>query len=266
MLINNFINNKIAPKQVYYNNHYNTPKLSFRANLIEKNLINETRSLVNKYYEALYKDFINNNFSKNILQPKNIPEITLYNIAKSELQKMIKVPSERKLNIITGRFGSGKTTFVEDKIYKNLFYVPDSDELKPLLPGFKEKGVEFVHEASYTNNKINLFEAFKRGLNCVFQTATDPYHLDEVIKKAKQFGYDKIKLVHINVSEQNAIARCNSRATEIGRTVNPDAIKERKYIDDIVEIYKNPQKGISEIFVYDNNGPSSLLIEHSIIK
>ena len=72
----------------------------------------------------------------------------------------------------------------------------------------------------------------------------------------------KIKLIHLNVNEKTAIERCNKRASARGRSFSLKSILERKYLDKIVSTYSRPEKGISEILVFDNNGRSPILVEH----
>ncbi len=139
--------------------------------------------------------------------------------------------------------------------------MPDADDIKSILPYYNEKGAPYVHKASYIISSQNLNEALKRGINCVLQTATTFDNLDDVIRTAKNNGY-KIKLIHLNVNEKTAIERCNKRASARGRSFSLKSILERKYLDKIVSTYSRPEKGISEILVFDNNGRSPILVEH----
>ena len=89
-------------------------------------------------------------------------------------------------------------------------------------------------------------------------------NLDNMIDEAQNFGYD-IKLIHLNTTMENSIERCIKRSKARGREVDIESIKQRKYIDEIVNNYKN-NKNLSEIIIYDNNGNSPELIEHILIK
>ncbi|MCQ2740196.1 MAG: zeta toxin family protein [bacterium] len=196
-----------------------------------------------------------------ILQPENIPICTLQKIAHNELEKMQNYPAEHKLYIVTGRIGGGKTTFVEQNCFNKLFYIPDSDDIKPLLPGYKERGSSYVHKASFTINSVNLREALKKGINTVLQTATTFDNIDDIISEAKDYNYNDIILIHIDTKEDIAIERAIKRGEVTGRKVNPDIIKERTYIDRIVPEYKIPSRGVSHLIVYDNNGNTLVKVE-----
>lgn len=197
----------------------------------------------------------------NNLSLSQISKTTLKYIASSELEKMLKYPRGRMLYLVTGRPGSGKTTIVRNLQFNKEFYVPDADDIKSILPYYKEKGATYVHKASCIINSQNLDEALKRGINSVLQTATTFENLDEIIRTAKNYGY-KIKLIHLNVNEKTAIERCSIRASARGRSFSLKSILERKYLDEIVSTYSRPKKGISEIFVYENNGRAPVLVDH----
>lgn len=197
----------------------------------------------------------------NNLNLSQISNNTLKYIASSELEKMLKYPRGRMLYLITGRPGSGKTTLVRNFQFNKEFYIPDADDIKSILPYYNEKGAPYVHKASCIINSQNLDEALKRGINSVLQTATTFEYLDEIIRAAKNYGYN-IKLIHINVNEKTAIERCNKRASARGRGFSLKSILERKHLDKIVSTYSRPEKGINEIFVYDNNGKSPILVDH----
>lgn len=272
-----YINNLALKNQISYNyrpytkinnKHYPIDNTSFKAKT-NPVLLKKSKILAEKYCNILEKniscfDVINNRYI-NCLKAKDIPQNILEEIAYTELEKMSQIPVGKQLYIITGRCGSGKTTFVQNDNFKN-FYRPDADAIKPLLPEYLSKGAEYVHEASYLINKTNLLEALENGLNCVFQTTTTVENIDKFIQKAKKYGYQNIKLVHMDVTEKKAIERSHIREQKTGRKINPNTIRERKYIDEIVSIYKNPQKGISEIFLYDNNGDSPILLQQFLIQ
>jgi len=198
----------------------------------------------------------------NILQPSEISPKTLEIIAEKSLKDMEEIPADKILYIVSGRIGCGKTTFVKQKQFGEYCYIPDCDEIKPFLPGYKDRDSSYVHLASSSILAANLYEAFKKGLNVVFQTSTEERFLDTVLEKAKQCGYKKIVMFHINTSEENSIDRANKRGMATGRFIKPDVIRSQKYIDDLVSIYQNPQKGLSELIVYDNNSKDFIEVEH----
>ena len=200
-----------------------------------------------------------------ILDLSKIPDSTLKYIASNELQKMLRMSKEKIFYIITGRAGSGKSTLVRSMELNKSCYVPDADCIKPLLPYYREKGAYYVHKASCIINSANLSEAIKYGVNSVIQTTT-PDYLDGIINDAKAHGYEDIKLIHINVDEDIAIDRCVIREQARGRGFDAEAIRTKKNVDSIVSTYKNPEKGISELAVYDNNGGNPFLTEYLFMK
>lgn len=210
--------------------------------------------LVNKYLKSFSQEIVQYRAEGDILQPAEIPITTLQQVAQKELLKMGAFPAQHKLFIVTGRIGGGKTTFVQQNNLQKLFYTPDADEIKLLLPGYKERGSSYVHKASYTINMTNINEAFRRGINTIIQTATTIDNLDDIIVEARDYNYQDITLIHLDTDEETAIKRAEKRGELTGRKINPDIIKDRKYIDEIVPTYENPNRGLSELIVYDNNG------------
>jgi len=232
----------------------NAKNLSF-GNKIDAISKKQTSELFNKYL----KNFAAENMAyeaegNSILQPCKIPLETLQNIAQKELSKMQQIPIGHKLFIITGRIGGGKTTFIKQTNLHQFCYAPDADEIKLLLPGYKEFGSSYVHKASCTINATNLSEALKKGVNTIFQTATTVDYIDDVIDEARDYKYDDIILIHIDTAEDVALERAKKRGDLTGRKIDPNIIKERKYIDTFVSVYENPARGLSQFIVYNNNG------------
>lgn len=195
------------------------------------------------------------------LQPSEIPMTTLSAIAEKELEKMQKFPKNHILYIITGRIGGGKTTYIKNNNLQDSFYIPDADEIKPLLPGYKEKGATYVHRASCLINSANLTEALKRGINTIIQTSTTIENIYDIIDEARDYKYNDITMVHIDTSEETAIKRSQERGKLTGRKIDPNIIRERKYIDDIVPTFQTPLKGLSKLIVYNNNGETPIKTE-----
>ena len=200
-----------------------------------------------------------------ILQPSQIPMTLLYQVAEKEIHRMEQYAKQKILYIITGRMGSGKTTFVNDYGLFDYCYSPDADAIKPLLPEYNEKGSNFVHKASCNINFANLSEALSRGINSVLQTATTLERIDSIINEAKRYGYKNIIMIHIDTNEENAIKRTQERAAKGGRVVDPEAIRLRRYIDEIVPLYQKPEKGLSQLIVYNNDGDSPVQVKNIYI-
>lgn len=218
--------------------------------------------LVKKYlknFEAEKVFFLQG--GNNILQPFMVPVDLLYKIADASLRDMQNFPKEHKFRIVTGRIGSGKTSFVEHMHLNELFYTPDADNIKVLLPGYNTKGAEYVHLVSCAINNANVSMACKNGINTLCQTATTFGNLDNIIYEARDYNYKDIVLIHIDTAEDVAIKRAEKRGELTGRKINPEIIKARTYIDSIVSTYKTPLRGLSQLIVYDNNGNSPVKVE-----
>ena len=254
------INTFNSPGRSY---HYkrNTNNITFgqAANTISKQQI---VSLTNKYIRdfsaeaAQYKEE-----GSGILQPEQVPLQILQSIASDALAKMQNFPKNHKLYIVTGRIGGGKSAFVEQNDFHKMFYAPDADEIKLLLPGYSEYGSSYVHKVSCTINSSNISEALKRGIDTIIQTATTIDNIDDIVEEARDQKYKDIVLIHIDTNEETAIKRALLRGELTGRKIDPNEIIARKYIDMIVPAYKTPLRGLSQIVVYDNNGSAPVKVE-----
>lgn len=238
--------NQIFPEN-FCNKKYYKKNLAFKNNFFYKDLSSAT----NKYLASLNR--------------KIDIEILKY-IAKQELTTILNKPKDKILYIITGLPGSGKSTFVRNSFFEKNFYTPDADKIKSLLPEYREKGAAYVHETSYIINRINISEALERGVNCVIQTSTTPERIDKMINEASSLGYKSINLIHIDIAEDEAIKRCIKRGEARGRVIDIETIKARKYLNNIVEKYKNYNSCLNKIMVYDNNGSSFELKNTFILK
>lgn len=193
------------------------------------------------------------------LRSADISIETLETVSSIQHAQMAGVPRERKLYLITGRAGGGKSTIAKNLKLDKTTFMPDADELKPFLPGYKENGASYVHEASVALNTAAIQEAFSKGINMTIQTTGWEAYIDEIVSQAKQNGYTDIVLIHTDVTAEHSIERATSRAAQTGRTVDPAFIESRTYIDEVVTKFSDPAKGIKEIIVYDNNGKKPVL-------
>lgn len=176
-------------------------------------------------------------------------------------EKMKTTPKEKKLVIVTGRGGSGKSTIIlEQGIDKNHLLL-DADEIKPLLPGYSERGAGYVHEVSTKLNEKLLAEALQQGTNVVLPTTGWADFVESTIKEAHRLGYD-ITLIHSDIkaqtSMQRAVARfeqgeVQSSGQKIRRYIEPANVETGTYVDEVLSKFKSHPL-IKEVIVYDNNG------------
>lgn len=236
----------------FYRKNTDNTAFCHAANLSIKQ---QSKDLVNKYLKNLASEKQQFLLEGNtILQPEAVPVSVLKTIAENALNQMKKFPKNHILYIVTGRIGGGKSAFVEQNNFQELFYTPDADKIKPLLPGYNQHNASYVHKVSCVINSTNISEALKRGIDTIIQTATTIDNLDDIIDEARDHNYSNIVMIHIDTNEENAIKRAMERGELTGRKIDPKVIKERTYIDNIVPTYKSPFKGLSQLVVYNNNG------------
>ena len=162
---------------------------------------------------------------------------------------------EKRLVIITGRAGGGKSTVARTLGLEDNFYFPDADDLKAFLPGYQEFGAGYVHDLSVRLNTEFTDIAFSEGRNVVFQTTGWSDYVDTIIANARAKGYTDITLVHVDVSTEISIKRSTSRAEATGRTVDPGRIETGTYVDRIVlHCLENQADNIKAVILVDNNG------------
>ncbi len=179
------------------------------------------------------------------------------------LEKMANTPQEKKLVIVTGRGGSGKSTIVEKllKLDKDHLLL-DSDEIKKLLPGYNNgQGANYVHEASTALNNDLFNLALENGTNIVMPTTGYPDYLNKLIQQAHAKGYN-IEIIHSDIKMETSMSRAVERYVKgelqadginTHRFVDPAYIERGAYVDQVITNFKdNPF--VREIILYDNNG------------
>ena len=194
------------------------------------------------------------------LDPKSLTDEQIETILKPFVEKLINAPQERKLIIITGRAAAGKSTIVDklENLNEN-YFIPDADVIKEQLPGYKENGTGYVHNASVALNRQLVDAALEGGTNLVMQTTGWHSYVQEVITYAKNQGYD-VQLIHSNVDPDKSAIRSIKRFESTGRYVEPYLILHSDYVNDIVPTFKN-NPDLSKVTVYDNNGAAPVKVD-----
>ena len=149
----------------------------------------------------------------------------LAGVLKSEAEKLNDIKSGKRMIIISGLPGAGKSTVVKGilKNDKNLFYTPDSDDIKT---AFKEvyqngEGADLVHEASGKILKTEVVpRALEQGKNIIYQTTGNCVSIDKIIRQAKNYGYT-IDFIHIPTEKKLSLERAVLRFQTNGRFVDP---------------------------------------------
>lgn len=144
---------------------------------------------------------------------------------------------ERKLHILLGNCGAGKSR-VTDALARELgAMTPDSDHIKAKIPGYDEgMGNQAVHEDSTAAYGILLERALKNGDNIVWQgVGKTAKSVTELIAKAKEHKYEVV--VHmIDAPPEVAAQRVFKRAeappdpqTGIRQMIPPEVPLLEKY-------------------------------------
>lgn len=169
-------------------------------------------------------------------------------ILKKELQKLKDADSNKKIMIIDGLPGAGKSTIINNilKQTKEKFYVSDSDNIKKEFTEYYKDGIgaEVVHKASSYLYKNKLIPAIlKQGKNLIYQTSGSYESLDKILKDANKLGYT-IDFVNVNTDKVTCINRAKKRMETDGRFMDPCVII------DIAKKNSNAKGYMAEIISY----------------
>lgn len=170
-------------------------------------------------------------------------------VLATETKKLDLIKAEKKLIIVDGLPGAGKSTIIEKllKKDKNAYYAPDSDDIKKAFTEVYKNGAgaSLVHKASGTILKKEILpEVFKHGKNLIFQTAGSSERIHKILEIAKNNGYT-VNLIHIVTPDDISVTRAISRFEQTGRFIDP--------YDILAILNKNTKekKYTSRIFSYD---------------
>lgn len=175
---------------------------------------------------------------------------TSVDILNQELEKLEPIKAQKKLIIIDGLPGAGKSTIIT-KLLKNdsnAYFTPDSDEIKAAFKQIYQngEGAALVHTASGNILKKEILpRVFEQGKNLIFQTSGSTERIHKILEHAKSHGYS-VNLVHIETPENISIERAMNRYERTGRFIDP--------YDILAIFYKNgnEKKYTSRIFSYDS--------------
>ena len=235
-------------------------------NYFALNKIKITPYDTDKYIEIRY----NNLFSEPVKIGSAYYNKVLGEILNIEKEKLKNVKAQKRMIIIDGLPGAGKSTIIKNilKNDKNAFYTPDSDDIKAM---FKEvykngEGSNLIHEASGKILKTEILPlAFKQGKNVIYQTTGSSVSVSKIIQQAKNYGYD-IDFIHIKTPKNLSVERSIQRFEQTGRYIDPYVImsifnqnnQEKEYAAKIFSHDKN----IRNTFIYKNE--KMLLVKDGI--
>ena len=175
-------------------------------------------------------------------------------VLKTETEKIKNIKAQKRMIVIDGLPGAGKSTIINKilKNDKNLFYTPDSDDIKAAFSEVYNngEGANLVHKASgnILKNEI-LPRVFKQGKNIIFQTTGNYVSINKVIQQAKNHGYN-IDFIHITTPKNISLERSIIRFNQHGRFLDPLVTmsiyncnnKEKSYAARIFSYNKNINK------------------------
>lgn len=144
-------------------------------------------------------------------------------IIEKEFPKLDKVASDRKLLILDGLPGSGKSTAFKNFVKDESFYDTDTDDIKAYFSEIYQNGIgaQAVHNASKKVYKHKILpKALKEGKNIVYQTCGRYESLNRFMQKAHQNGY-KIDYINVTTDIPNSIKRAIHRQEINGRFMDP---------------------------------------------
>ena len=169
-------------------------------------------------------------------------------ILNKELAKSDNVDSNRKIIIVDGLPGAGKSTIINSilKQSKESFYISDSDNIKKEFTEYYKDGIgaEVVHEAaSYLYKNKLIPEIMKRGKNLIYQTTGSYESMDKILKASNELGYS-VDFFNVNTDKVTCIERAKKRMEKDGRFMDPCVII------DIAKKNSNAKGYMAEIISY----------------
>lgn len=190
-----------------------------------------------------------NAMSKELNTDSEYYKTTASDVIKTELEKLKTIKAEKKLIIVDGLPGAGKSTIIT-KLLKNdsnAYFTPDSDEIKAAFTQIYQngEGAPLVHTASGNILKKEILpQVFEQGKNLIFQTSGSTERIHKILEQAKAHDYS-VNFVQIETPENISIERAMKRYKKTGRFIDPY---------DILAIFNqngNEKKYTSKIFSYD---------------
>lgn len=173
-------------------------------------------------------------------------------VLNHELDLLSKIPQERKMLIITGLSGAGKSTYL-DSINTDEYYVADIDDIKKLFPEYEtRKEDNTLHNISRSIMQEEIIpEVIKQGRNIAIPTTGLAEYVERLATPAKQNGY-QVKLVHVKIDKEKAMHRVMDRYQREGRFIDPYFIATRApYMDSELVCFENPEL-VDEVEVIEN--------------
>ena len=188
----------------------------------------------------------------------------LENILQTEDAKLKNIKAEKKMIIIDGLPGAGKSTIIHRLLKKdnNAFYTPDSDEIKAMFKEVYKNGEysNLVHKAAGNILKNEIIpQVLSQGKNLIYQTTGDFISINKIITQAAEHGY-KIDFIQIPTPKNLSLERSIKRFNSNGRFMDPITTMS-------IFNHNNKEKLYSaKIFSYNPNISDTYIFEHDNLK
>lgn len=167
--------------------------------------------------------------------------------------------NEKKIIIIAGPNGAGKTTFAEEFLPKeaNCPIFVNADLIAAGLAPFDPD------RAAFKAGRLMLEEIAehaRRGESFAFETTLSGRGYARLIPTWRADGYT-VKLFFLRLaSPELAVARVRQRVLEGGHNVAEPTI-HRRFAAGLRNFYETYQPIVNEWAIYENSGPTPLLLE-----
>lgn len=169
-----------------------------------------------------------------------------------------RAPRERKLDVIIGKPGAGKSTHVKRIQQATGSFDVDPDKVKTWIPEYGNgEGASSVHKEASDITDRAMARGFRNGTNMIIQGTGKTYeNLAPMIAQAKKLGY-RVNLIHVKLPLKKALQRMTERYVRTGRYVPPDFMvnmgdRPMKNFRRVVREYSSQLDGYAQ---YDSDVP-----------
>ena len=123
-------------------------------------------------------------------------------------------PLNKEIIFVTGRPGSGKSTYIQlNKLVEKYCLIDTDIVIKFIKEKYNIASYNNILKHAFTIRHKLLLELISKGLPIIFPTTINIQALYDYIDIAYSKGY-KIKIFHLNTSKETAVENCIKRSME----------------------------------------------------